>query len=53
MVREVAFDGRPSGWKVIVTFRQSPDAMEMIGEQHAGEHIEGTCPSGMDERVLK
>ena len=53
MVREEPFDGRPPRRKVIVTFGKRPDAVQMVRQQHAREHVEGIRASGMDERVLK
>ncbi len=41
LLGEQAFDVRPSNRKVVVAVRQRPEAVQVVRQEHAGEHIEG------------
>ena len=53
MAREFALDRHPAAGKIIVIFRQRPQAMQMIGEQHKGVDGEGMPHLHRPERLAQ
>ena len=50
---EPAFDVRPAHREVVVALRQGPNAMQMIRQQHASEHVEPPSPADLYEGPTK
>ena len=42
--RETGFDTRPAVRVIGVAFWQSPQAMQVLGQHHDGDHVKGPCP---------
>ena len=50
---ELRFDFRPAGWEIFIAFRQRPNRVEMIGQEHHRDKIEGPLAKAFRNRAVK
>lgn len=49
LAADMAFDHAPAFGEIRITFRQSPDAMQVVRQQHLGQHTERIRRTGLGD----